>query len=264
MGTQAVAGYGRRRVSLGGVLLDAAGTLIELAEPVGDTYSRAARRQGVELPGWRLDDAFRRVLARSEPMVFPEAADDEIASLEREWWRARVRSTFLAADSTVQFDDPVALFDELFDHYRSPGAWRLCADAAAGLASLRDLGLALGVASNFDHRLAEILEDLEIDGFFESITTPGSCRRAKPDPLFFEAACRALGAPPGDTLHVGDDPRRDAEAARRAGLHALCLSEVEGGWAGLPARVAALATLGRPSRGTGPDPRDRPSDRGDR
>jgi len=228
-----------------GVLLDAAGTLIVPREPVGETYARAARRRGVNLPGWRLDDAFRRVLARAAPMVFPGADGDTVRERERESWRAIVRSTFLAADSTVRFPDPDALFEELFAHFARGTAWRVVAGAPAALAALRRRGHRLGIASNFDHRLHSILQDLDLKEFFDSVTLPGTCGLRKPDPAFFAAAVAALGTAPGETLHVGNDPERDAAAARAAGLHALLLSEVDGGWAGLPARVAALATLDR-------------------
>ena len=82
------------------VLFDAAGTLIAPREPVGESYARLARDYGVALSAWRLDDAFRRIFAQAEPMVFPEAAPEEIPALERDWWRRVVRATFLAADST--------------------------------------------------------------------------------------------------------------------------------------------------------------------
>ena len=61
------------------VLFDAVGTLIELREPVGETYARMARPFGVALPAWRVDDAFRRILKRAPPLVFPDARDwDEL------------------------------------------------------------------------------------------------------------------------------------------------------------------------------------------
>ncbi|MEY2891461.1 MAG: hypothetical protein RJA98_1369 [Pseudomonadota bacterium] len=43
---------------------------------------------------------------------------------------------------------------------------------------------------------------------------------AKPDPRIFEEACRRLGHPPAQVLHVGDDVRLDVMGAQRAGLPA--------------------------------------------
>ena len=49
-------------MSLAGLCFDATGTLIETAEPVGEVYRRVALQHGIDLPAWRLQDAFARVL----------------------------------------------------------------------------------------------------------------------------------------------------------------------------------------------------------
>ncbi|MGH0034848.1 MAG: HAD-IA family hydrolase [Myxococcota bacterium] len=246
-----------------GVLVDAAGCLIHPREPVGATYARAARRQGVDLPAWRVDDAFRRVVARAEPMVFPDVPPAARPERERAWWRGVVRSTFLAVDSTVRFPDAEALFAGLFEHFAGGGAWSLAPGARQALATLRADGLALGVASNFDHRLPDILEELEMAILFDSITIPSTCGFAKPDPAFFRAATSALGTAPGETLHLGNDPERDVAAARAAGLAAL---QWPGGspedpkdWRALPARIRAAATLERRPAPPAPHSGDEPT-----
>ena len=63
------------------VLFDAAGTLIELREPVGEIYAREASAQGLSISARRLDDAFRRIFSRADPMLFPDASLDEVANL---------------------------------------------------------------------------------------------------------------------------------------------------------------------------------------
>ena len=73
------------------VLLDAAGTLIHPRESIGETYARAGRAEGAEIPARRLEDAFRRVFAAAEPMVFPGRPLAEVPDLERAWWHERVR-----------------------------------------------------------------------------------------------------------------------------------------------------------------------------
>jgi putative hydrolase of the HAD superfamily len=53
---------------------------------------------------------------------------------------------------------------------------------------------------------------------------------AKPDPGIFHAACEHLGLPPGEVLHVGDDPRLDVVAARAAGLQTLWINRDGRDW----------------------------------
>jgi putative hydrolase of the HAD superfamily len=224
------------------VLFDAAGTLIDPSEPVGETYARVARRFGVELPAWRLSDAFGRVVRRAGPRLARHAATDDIEEVERRWWRGIVRSTFLAADSTVRFGDFEGFFDALFACFAEPEAWVLRSGVSEALPALRAEGRLLGVVSNFDHRLPNILEGHAIAGFFDTVTIPASCRLEKPDPGIFEVALRHLGVAAERAVYVGHHPQLDLAAASRVGLNVLDVAEL-GDLGELPARVRALANL---------------------
>jgi putative hydrolase of the HAD superfamily len=212
---------------LRGVLFDATGTLVDLREPVGETYARVAARHGVRLPAWRLEDAFARVLRAAPARVFPGASLAEAARQERAAWRDVVRATFRAADQTAHFheaDAPEAFdacFDALWDHYAQPGAWRAREGAEAALDELARRGLVLGVVSNFDQRLPDNLAGLGLAGRLRAIVLPAHAGAAKPDPRIFAQALAALGLAAGDTVYVGDDAERDLEGARAAGLRAL-------------------------------------------
>lgn len=200
-----------------------------MREPVGETYARVAREHGVALPAWRLDDAFRRVLASAPAMVFPGETPSRVRERERAWWRAVVRAVFRAADQMVCFADFDALFDALFAHYADPGAWQPTPGAAEALRALHADGRRVAVASNFDQRLPAILAGLGL-GPFDAVLLPAHLGAAKPDPAFFAAAAARLAVTPGEAVYVGDDPEQDVAAAQRAGWRAV--------------DVATLATLG--------------------
>jgi putative hydrolase of the HAD superfamily len=214
-----------RREAIAGVLFDATGTLIETRESVGQVYAGMSREFGVDLPAWRLDDAFRRVLKRAGPRALDDAGDQD--ARDRDGWRAIVRSTFLAADSTVAFSDFDLFFDRLFDHYAGSKAWCLREGCVELLRGLRDRSLQLGIVSNFDHRLIDILEQLEIASFFNSIVIPSRCGFQKPAPEIFEAALRELGLPARATVYVGDDPEKDLAAARAMGMRTVDARSLE-------------------------------------
>ena len=211
------------------VLFDAVGTLIELREPVGESYARTARRHGVEISPWRVEDAFRRVLAQAPPMVFPDAAAGDVPARERDWWREAVRSTFLAADPTRRFRDFEACFLELWQHFSGPGAWTARQGAGALLERLQSTGLRTAVVSNFDTRLPRLLEALGLADLFDAVVLPAQVRAQKPDRAIFAFALNQLGVSAAEALFVGDDAGRDLAGARSAGLRAL--------------DVASLATL---------------------
>lgn len=222
------------------VLFDAMGTLIELAEPVGETYARAAAHHGAAISAWRLGDAFARVLRRAPPLLFPGVPAAEIEACERGWWRDLVRSTFLAADSAVRPRDFEACFEELWRHFAEAAAWRTRPAAAEALTRLRQAGLRTAVVSNFDRRLPGILAGLGLAPLLDAVVLPSDAGAAKPDPALLRHALARLGCEPGYAVVVGDDPLRDLEPARRLGLAAIDVRELAT-LAELPARVAALA-----------------------
>ncbi len=219
------------------MLFDAAGTLIETAEPVGESYARLARRSGVDLPAWRLEDAFRRVLRGAPPMAFPGAAPEALSDLERDWWRRLVRATFLAADGTARFADFEAFFAELFAHFARPQSWRALPGSAEVLAALRGRGLATGVVSNFDQRLPAILEGLGLAALLDCVVLPGEVGVAKPDPAIFARALARLGVRAEAAVFVGDRADEDLAGARAAGLRAIDVGDLAT-LAELPARLA--------------------------
>lgn len=79
------------------------------------------------------------------------------------------------------------------------------------------------------HRLAALTNgnaDLRLTGLSEWIGFSVSAIEAgapKPDPRMFHHAAERLGLPPGQILHVGDDPERDVAGARAAGFRAVLL-----------------------------------------
>jgi len=231
------------------VLFDATGTLIELVDEVGDTYSRVAAEFGVSLPGGRITDAFIRVLRHAPRRVFPQASSEAAEAREREWWQERVRQTFQAADSTVRFVDFPGFFTALWEVFARGESWRLRPGVHIALDALRAKGLALGIVSNFDHRLPRILDELGISARFDVVALPCLHGAAKPEPALFQAALEALDVSADETLYVGDDPENDLAGAHAAGLHFCDARELERLDA-LPARIAGLATLrDRPGRG---------------
>jgi putative hydrolase of the HAD superfamily len=203
------------------VLFDATGTLIELREPVGETYAREAAAQGLSISAWRLDDAFRRVFASRDPMCFPDAEREAVPALEKDWWRGVVRSTFLAADSANRLPDFDAGFERLWEAFSTAGAWRPRPGARSLLERLERAGVRRAVVSNFDHRLPALLDALGLGALIERVVLPCDAGVVKPDPRIFRQALDALDLRADEAVYVGDDAERDIAGAQSAGLRAV-------------------------------------------
>lgn len=204
-----------------GVLFDATGTLIELAEPVGETYHRHARAYGVNVEAARIEAAFQHTFRSMPAMVFPGASTAETVRLERAWWRELVRRTFRVADARASFSDFERYFDEVFRRFAEPAAWHVGHGAHEVLSELRARGLRTGMVSNFDHRLPALLDGLDLGPLFDIVIRPSDAGAAKPDPRIFAVALERLGIPAAEAVYVGDDAAHDVEGARAAGLRAI-------------------------------------------
>lgn len=218
------------------VTLDAGGTLIAPAEPVGATYARLAGAHGVPADAAALEDGFRAAFAAAPPLAFPGCATNALRDAERAWWRALVAQAFGAGASAPGF---AAAFDALFAHYARGDAWSVLPGVRDALAALRARGLRLAVVSNFDARLHAILAALGLDAAVDRVVASTEVGAAKPAAAIFHAACDALAADPADVLHVGDTLREDVQGARAAGLRAALV----GAPAPVPDGVVRLADL---------------------
>lgn len=104
---------------------------------------------------------------------------------------------------------------------------------------------ATAVISNSDGKIEDVLRRRGIADCFQSITDSGIVGHEKPHPAVFQAALRAMQAPPAASLYVGDVYSVDYVGAREAGMQAV-LFDVAGAYrdSGL-ARVESLAELER-------------------
>ena len=202
------------------ITFDAAGTLMGVAEPVGETYARFARDWGASLSPEALAVGFREVFPTMPPMAFPGL--DEAARLraERAWWHELVARVVRPAGDVPRFDE---YFDALFTHYAGAGAWRAYPEAHEALRRAHERGLRVAVISNFDSRLPPILHELGFESLLDTVVYSTGCGAAKPDARIFRQALETMGATADTTLHVGDSLDADYHGARLAGIRAVHL-----------------------------------------
>ncbi len=191
------------------VTFDVGGTLIEPWPSVGDVYANIARRHGFGNPD-------PEILNHGFSCAWKARGEFDYT---RDAWRRIVAESFhrLAMPVTDQF------FNELFDFFATPGAWRVYEDVLPALEQLRSRQIRLAVISNWDTRLRPLLTRLKLDQYFETISCSYELGSAKPSREIFAKTLRQLELSPGEVLHVGDSRREDFDGAQDAGLHALWL-----------------------------------------
>ena len=210
------------------VFFDAAGTLIHLRQPVGESYAEIAAGHGIVVEPDRVEQAFRAAWKRTPSPLHPP--DQPPADDDRAWWKSLVRETFAEAVGRPLAESPLEyLFDDLYSHFSKADAWRVYDDVLPTLKALQALNRRLLVLSNFDRRLRSILAGHGLDRYFHGMVISSEVGASKPHPRMFEAALRAAQAHPHECLHVGDEVKADLEGAQAAGMTAFRVNRPEAG-----------------------------------
>jgi putative hydrolase of the HAD superfamily len=112
---------------------------------------------------------------------------------------------------------------DLHETFSEPSNYGAYHDALETLEALRRSGLRMGLISNFEVWLEDLLRDLGLLDFFEVQIISGRESYEKPHPRIYEMALERAAVSPERALHVGDSPVSDYEGARAAGMRAVLL-----------------------------------------
>jgi putative hydrolase of the HAD superfamily len=96
-------------------------------------------------------------------------------------------------------------------------------DVEPALRELRDAGVTVVIASNWDCSLPDWLRPTGILELVDGVVTSAEVGAAKPSPRVFERALGIAGVEPREALHVGDKVDNDIEGAAAAGIRGVLL-----------------------------------------
>jgi putative hydrolase of the HAD superfamily len=192
------------------VLLDAGDTLLAPAPSFQGRFLAVAADAGVPLEEAAVDAAIAEAIRAAE---WPSDWTDP--ATQRSFWVGFYRQVL--ADLGHR-DDGMRVAEALFAAFSDPAGYRLFDDVRPALDALAGRGVTLGVVSNFEPWLEDILTLQGIDHLFATVAISGKLGVAKPDPEIFQVALKEAGAEPEATVHVGDQPVNDVAAARAVGI----------------------------------------------
>ena len=197
------------------VTFDIGHTLLFPQPSLGEVYSATALRHGLHISPataeLRFADAWRQVQAQHQGLFY--GTDHATA---KSFWLRVVRCIF---NGECPGEDLLLRFlDDLYLEFGYPRAWRVSAHWEAVRCELRNRRVRLGLISNWDIRLRELLIGLGLLPHFDVVIISAELAVEKPDAAIFAAAATRLGVAPGEILHIGDAWREDVCGAHAAGL----------------------------------------------
>jgi putative hydrolase of the HAD superfamily len=218
------------------VLFDVGSTLVDPHPSAQDLMLRVLSRHGRPLSAAELARAEPRAWsAVAHRMPFQRYGQQESWAFWDAFYQALLTELELPSDGPIR--------REMYEEFRRLENWRLYPDVLPMLEQLRARHIKLGIVSNWEEWLEDLLIALEVHDWFAVVVASGPFGRAKPHPSIFERALELAGEPAKRTVYVGDSPREDVDGARQAGLRPILIDR-RGRHAALDVeRITALSEL---------------------
>ena len=196
------------------VLFDAGETLVHPSPSFPELFTHVLADAGHRRDPDAVLDASRSVFHR-----FSEAARNNDL-----WTTSQARSerfwkgvyTTMLEELDLGVDEP--LRDTLYATFTDPANYALFDDVLEAVAALEADGLALGIVSNFEAWLEDLLGALGVRDRFPVRVISGLEGVEKPDARIFTLALQRIGADAANAVYVGDNPEFDVEPARAVGM----------------------------------------------
>jgi putative hydrolase of the HAD superfamily len=220
------------------VFFDAGETLLSPQPSWSELSAEVLRKRGHDVAVDSMRTAWRHAgqrftIAADEGRTFSTSADES-----HQFWTGLYEELL----EFLGIHDPEAP-EVLYQTFSDPENYELFPDAVPTIEELRSRGLRLGVISNFEGWLRNLLDRLEVTELFDVIAISGDLGWEKPDPRIFKWAMEEAAVDAPSSLHVGDSPHFDAGPAHDLGMTGVLLDR-HGRWDELEADYPRISGLG--------------------
>lgn len=203
------------------ITFDATNTLIKFRLPPWQLYINVAKDHGF----YGTEDDVRNKMLESYKLMCKTHPNYGKTSIGWEkWWSQLVQITL--RDYLPASADLNAVANKLISEFKTARCWRIADGSVKLIDHFRKLNITVGIISNFDPRLYDILQSLKLDKSFDFIVTSYETGYSKPDKKIFKKALKMCKnrVKPLQALHIGDDIHNDYEGAKAAGWQAVIVN----------------------------------------
>ena len=205
------------------VLFDAGETLVHPAPSFPELFAKVLASRGHARTPQAVVDASRAVFHR-----FSEAArDNELWTTSPEASARFWKSVYARMLDELDVVPPDGLADTLYETFTDQRNYAMFDDVAPTLDALDAAGIRLGIVSNFEAWLEQLLGSLGVRDRFDVVVISGTEGIEKPDPRIFDLALDRLHIAATEAAYVGDSPEFDMAPARALGMTPILIDRRE-------------------------------------
>lgn len=221
------------------MLFDAGETLVHPSPSFPELFSRIVRDAGHERDPDDVLEASAAVLRR-----FSEASrDGDLWTLSPEASRTFWLGVYGRMLESLGLPSADGLRETLYEGFTDLGNYALFDDVAETLDGLAEAGVTLGIVSNFEAWLEDLLAALGVRDRFPVRVISGIEGIEKPDPRIYRLALERAGVSPREVAFVGDNPEYDVVPPAVLGMFTVLIDRRERHPAHPGARITDLRAL---------------------
>jgi putative hydrolase of the HAD superfamily len=201
------------------VFFDAGETIVHPDPSFPELFARITEAHGHIVRPDDVVEASKVVLER-----FSEAADDrELWTTSPERSRRFWMSVYDSMLDALALGGHDGLPDQLYRAFTDRSNYALFDDVRPAFAQLETAGVGLGLVSNFEAWLDDLLVELDLRDRFAVRVISGVEGIEKPDPRIFELALHRAGIGAAEAAYVGDNPIFDVDPPAALGMHPVLI-----------------------------------------
>ena len=198
------------------VFFDAGGTILDPHPSFPELFAKTCVAQGYEVTQHDVSEVQEK-LAPHLVELLDEADLPHGPTLSPAASRTFWTFTYTRFLAELGIEDGV-MADKLYETFSASESYRLYDDVKPTLDAIETAGMRLGLISNFDSWLEEMLLEMEVGHVFDPAIISGLEGIEKPDPAIYRLAVERAGAEPARCVHIGDSPAMDMEPATSVGI----------------------------------------------
>jgi putative hydrolase of the HAD superfamily len=205
------------------VLFDVGETLLRADPSFPELFARILREAGHE----RDPEAVARASGAVRRRFSEASRDGERWTLSPDASRAFWQGVYerMLAELALPSDD--GLRERLYEGFTDLGNYALFDDVPAALDALEGAGITLGIVSNFESWLEDLLARLAVRDRFPVRVISGLEGIEKPDPRIYRLGLERSGVPVDRVAFVGDNPEFDIDPPAAMGMFPVLVDRRE-------------------------------------